>query len=377
MKRVLSLLAIVSLLITACGQLGAGGGGGDIYFGVGGPFTGDNAEYGKTWKKAIDMAVDEINSSGGIKGRKLQIDYQDTQSDPKQSVPIAQKFVEDKKIVAEIGDFASPASMAASPIYQRGGLVQYAFTSSHPDFTKGGDYMFSTAVSQADDAPYLANFAVKEKGFKKLAVLTLNTDWGKTTADLFEARAKELGAQIVYHEAFLPTEQDFRPIIGKIRDSNPDAIIFEGYFNEGSRFVTQAKQQQLPQPIFANGASYSPEFIKLGGAAAEGTYLTASFFPDAPRPATQKFVQAYRAKYNEDPNWFAADAYDTIHILKTVIEKNGTDRKAIRDGLASLKDYDSVVYGKIGFNDQRRFTVNELYKIMVKGGKFVVWQPGM
>jgi branched-chain amino acid transport system substrate-binding protein len=377
MKRMLSLVAIFALLLTACGQLGGGAGSGDIVFGVGGPFTGDNAEYGKTWKKAIDLAVDEINGSGGVKGRKVQIDYQDTQSDPKQSVPIAQKFVEDKKIVAEIGDFASPASMAASPIYQRGGLVQYAFTSSHPDFTKGGDYMFSTAVSQADDAPYMATFAVKEKGFKKLALLHLNTDWGKTTADLFEGRAKELGATIAYREAFLPTEQDFRPIIGKIRDSGADAIIFEGYFNEGSRFVTQAKQQQLPQPIFANGASYSPEFLKLGGPAVEGVYLASPWFPDNPRPQTAKFVQAYRAKYNEDPNWFAADAYDTVYILKNVIEKVGTDRKAIRDGLANLKDYDSVVYGKIGFNDQRRFTITELNKMVVKGGKFVLWQPGM
>ena len=377
MQRLLVLFVVLTLAVAGCGQLAnVGGGGGDIWLGVGGPMTGDNAEYGRIWKKAIDLAVEEINAGGGIKGRKLQVDYQDTQSDPKQSVAVAQKFVEDKRIVAEIGDFASPASMAASPIYQRAGLVQYAFTSSHPDFTKGGDYMFSTAPSQKDDAPYLANFAVKDGGKKKLALLTLNTDWGKTTADLFEGRAKELGAQIVYRDSFLPTEQDFRAILTKVRDANPDAIILECYFNEGSRFIQQARQQQINLPIYANGAVYSPQFLQLGGPAVEGVMTASPWFPDAPRPATQKFVKAYRDKYGEDPNWFAADAYDTIQILRTVIEKVGTDRKAIRDGLANLRDYDSVVYGKIGFNEERRFTITEENKLVVKGGKFVLWQPG-
>src|SRR5215216_1860855 len=209
MRRWAGLTIVATLVLTllsGCSQIGGGGSSGDIYFGVSGPLTGPNAEYGQIWKKAFDIAVDEINAKGGIKGRKVQILFEDTQSDPKQSVVIAEKFVNDKRIVAEIGDFASPASMAASPIYERAGLVQYGFTNSHPDFTKGGNYMFSTAPNQADDAPFLAEYAVKDLGKKKLVLLHLNTDWGKTTADLFEARARELGATIVYRDAYLPEE---------------------------------------------------------------------------------------------------------------------------------------------------------------------------
>ena len=120
---------------------------------------------------------------GGINGRKLAYSFEDSQSDPRQSVAIAQKFVSDPRIVVELGDFSSPASMAASPIYQRGGLVQFGFTNSHPDFTKGGDFMWSTSVSQADEQPLLAAYAVKRLGLKKLAVLHLNTDWGRTSRD--------------------------------------------------------------------------------------------------------------------------------------------------------------------------------------------------
>ena len=106
-----------------------------VMIGVSGPLTGPNAQYGTQWKQGFDLALDEIHASGGINGRKLAYTFEDSQSDPRQSVAIAQKFVSDPKIVLELGDFSSPASMAASPIYQRSGLVQFGFTNSHPDFT--------------------------------------------------------------------------------------------------------------------------------------------------------------------------------------------------------------------------------------------------
>ena len=154
-----------------------------VYLGVSGPLTGPNAQYGAQWKQGFDLALDQINGSGGVKGRPLRYIFEDTQSDPKQTVAVAQKFVADKRIVAELGDFASPASMAASPIYQRAGLVQFGLTNSHPDFTKTGDFIWSNSVSQADEQPLNAAFAVKRLGFRRIAVLHLNTDWGRTSKD--------------------------------------------------------------------------------------------------------------------------------------------------------------------------------------------------
>src|SRR4029079_9583472 len=139
----------------------------------------------------------EINGAGGVDGRPLQYLFEDSQSDPKQSVVVAQKFVAYPRIGVELGDFSSTASMAASQIYQRGGLVQFGFTNSHPDFTKaGGDYTWSTSVTQDQQSPAFADFAVTTLGLKKLAVFQLNNDWGKATNDLFSKRVKELGAEI-------------------------------------------------------------------------------------------------------------------------------------------------------------------------------------
>ena len=164
-----------------------------VRFGVSGPLSGPMAEYGRIWQKGFDLALEEINGAGGLQGRLVELAFEDSQSDPKQSGPIAQKFVNDSSILAELGDLASPGSMAASPIYERGKLVQFGFTNSHPDFTKGGEYMFSPSISQTQDAKYLAGLAVERAG-KKQAILYRNTDWGKVSSDIYVQELTALAA---------------------------------------------------------------------------------------------------------------------------------------------------------------------------------------
>jgi branched-chain amino acid transport system substrate-binding protein len=374
----------LALLLTACGkdtQTDAKGGAGTqtnkspIVIGVTGPLTGDNAEYGKQWRKGFDLALEEINANGGVKGRPLEYVFEDTQSDPKQTPPVAQKFVADSKIVAVIGDFSSPASMAASPIYQRAGLVQLGITNSHPDFTSTGNYIWSNTSNQRDDAPYLATLAVQELKKKRLAVLYLNTDWGKTTADLFISKAKELGAEIVAREAYLSNEKDFRPILTKARDATPDALILISYYNEGALIAQQRESVGLDTTVVAIGSVYSPQFIRLGGEAVEGIYTATRFYPGDARPEVQRFVQAYQKKYNEDPDSFSAVAYDGIKILAQVMEQYGTERKEIRDGLEAIKDLDTVLYGKATFGSDRRLQNPRFLSLIVQNGKFVLWHP--
>src|SRR5580693_8325785 len=244
-NRRFSIGAAAAFILAAVVPAGAQTGpakGDPIYLGVSGPLTGPNAQYGAQWKQGFDLALEEINAAGGVKGRPLAYIFEDTQSDPRQSVAIAQKFVGDKKIVVELGDFASPASMAASPIYQRGKLVQFGFTNSHPDFTKGGDYMWSNSVSQADEQPLSALYAVKHLGLKRIAVLHLNTDWGRTSRDLYVKAAKELGAEIVAVEAYIPDEKDFRSTLVRVRDAKPDGIMLMSYYSDAALIARQVKQ---------------------------------------------------------------------------------------------------------------------------------------
>jgi branched-chain amino acid transport system substrate-binding protein len=344
-----------------------------VYLGVSGPLTGPNAQYGAQWKQGFDLALDEVNATGGINGRPLAYIFEDSQSDPRQAVAVAQKFVADKRIVVELGDFASPASMAATPIYQRAGLVQFGFTNSHPDFTKGGDYAWSNSVSQADEQPLNADYA-KRLGLKRLAVLHLNTDWGRTSKDLFVKAVKDGGGEVVATEGYLPDEKDFRSTLVRIRDAKPDGLMLESYYADAALIMRQVKQAGLALPVVAASSVYSPKLFELGGDAVEGLYSSARYFPEDPRPEVHKFVEAFKAKYGKEPDAFNAYAYDTIVLIAQVLRQFGIDRKAVHDGLAKVKDVPSIIYGKATFDPAtRRVAGAKNVDLVVKGGKFVVW----
>src|SRR5215469_1266567 len=346
-----------------------------IMLGVSGPLTGPNAQYGAQWKQGFDLALDEIHAAGGINGRKLVYTFEDSQSDPRQSVAIAQKFVSDPKIVMELGDFSSPASMAASPIYQRGGLVQFGFTNSHPDFTKGGDFMWSTSVSQADEQPLLARYAVQRIGLKKLAVLHLNTDWGRTSRDYFNNAAKEYGAEIVVTEGYIADDRDFRSTLVRVRDATPDGLILISYYSGGALIARQARQVGLKQVICAASSVYSPKFIELGGDAVEDVHVGTRYFPEDPRPEVRKFITAFKAKYKgQEPDAFNAYSYDAMNVAAAVLRIGGSDRKAIRDAFAKVKDVPSVIFGSVTFDPATRRVLGAMNaELVVRKGQFAIW----
>src|ERR1700677_1007198 len=239
-----------------------------VTIGVSGPLTGQNAQYGSQWKKGFDLALEEVNKTG-VKGRPLQYVFEDSQADPRQTVAIAQKFVSDPKIVVEVGDFSSTSSMAASSIYQRAGLVQFGFTNSHPKFTQGGDFIWSNSVSQADEQPRLAKYAA-DLDLKKLAVLYLNTDWGRTSQKVFSEAAKANGAEIVASEGYQPDEKDFRSTLVRVRAARPDRLVLISYYGDGALISRQIRTVGLTTPISTGGSNIWPKFIALAGDAAYG-----------------------------------------------------------------------------------------------------------
>jgi branched-chain amino acid transport system substrate-binding protein len=345
-----------------------------VFFGVSGPLTGPNAQYGAQWKAGFDLALDEINSQGGINGHPLQYVFEDSQSDPRQAVTIAQKFVDDKRILIELGDFSSPASMAASPIYQRAGLVQLGFTNSHPDFTKGGDFIWSPSVSQADAQPLLADLAVKQ-GFRRIAVLFQNTDWGRASKDVFVKSAGTRGAQVVAAEGYQPTDKDFRATLLRVRDAKPDALVLIAYYSDGAQIARQARASGITLPIVAASSVYSPKFMELGGDAVNGVTTNTSFFPGDPAPEVQHFVHGFEAKYHQQPDAFNAFAYDAVIIAAYALRSGGTDRRAVRDALVKLHDVPSVIFGKATFNPETRRVIGvKSVNLMVVNGQWALLQ---
>ena len=379
-KRNFSLVAVVvAMLLTA----GCGGGGGsapaakapaDITIGLTAPMTGDYAEYGTVFKNAAELAIEKVNAQGGVNGKKLKLIVGDSKADPKEAANIAQKFVSDAGVMAVIGDFTSTAALAGAPIYQKGGLVQLSPTSSHPDFTKQGTFIFRNIASQAVEGPALADYAVKDLKKKRVAVVYIKNDWGLVAQEFFVKQTKAIGAEIVAVEPYLPEQgKDFSAIITKIKEQKPDLLYLGMMYTDGALFAQQVKKANFDVALCGTGALYSSELIKLGGSAVDGLYLTVSFFPDDPKPVVQDFVKSYEAKYSKLPTQFAAQAYDAANLIIEALKKGATDRKTLRDNLAAIKDFPGVT-GNTTF-DENRDVNKTMSRLVIKDGKYIPFKP--
>jgi branched-chain amino acid transport system substrate-binding protein len=343
-----------------------------IHIALSAPLTGNFAEYGQNFQKAIDLGVEWINAAGGIKGRPVVIVAGDSRADPKEAAALAQKFTSDSRIVAEIGDFSSTACLAAQPIYDRAGMVQLSPTASHPNFAPGSQWSFGIVGTQAGEGPFMARYAVQKLGKKRIAVLHINNDWGIVSKDLFIKAAQEMGATVVGVEAYFETEKDFTGVLTKLRGLKPELLYIPSFYNEAALIHKQReKLGWVDVTMMGPGSLYSPKLLEIGGDSVNGLYTSAAFFPKDPTPGVEKFVKGFEAKYKATPNMFAAVAYDAINLLAFTIDKVGTDRKAIRDELVKTRDFPGVT-GKITFTE-RRDVVKEYRHLVIRNGEFTLY----
>lgn len=364
--------AAAALALTSCAAGTSAGGGDDagpIVFGVSGPLSGDQAQYGEDWQRGFDLALEEISSSGEL-DREVQVDFQDSQGEASQATAIAQRFVSDEDVLAVMGDFSSATSMVASPIFQRSGLLQLGITNSHPEFTDTGDWIFSPAITQEVEGRYLQD-GVAALG-DSVAVFYLNTDWGNAAFEVFEDQAAANGTEIAYSTPVEEASTDFRPQLLSARDSGAETMAFLTYYNTTALLVQQAQGTGMGDlPMVAVGSNYSSEFLELSGEAAEDVYVETAFFPGSSDPEVQEFVTAFEEMHGIAPNQFAAFAYDGLMQLAWAYENSDGTREGIRDALRDGSDIPSVIFGPFSYNDERRIDDPTFTWLQVEDGAFV------
>ncbi|KAA8832169.1 ABC transporter substrate-binding protein [Bifidobacterium tissieri] len=336
------------------------------------PKTGQYAEYGKLFQQGFDLAVEKVNKDGGIKGKKLGLKYYDTQSDAKQDAAVAPKLVSDKSIIAVVGDYTSPASSAASPIFQQAGLVHYGFNNSAPTFTETGDHVWTPQIGQ--DIYQKANADIVAKTAKKISVVYIENDWGKQAYQYFKEEAEKNGTEIAYESSYLPDSTDLSPILIPARDAKPDAVVNIGYGPDGALVVNTLRDKLgYTGPFF--GGQETSEFLDNAGKNAEGTIITGSFSASGTKDEkAQQFVKDFNAKYGNNPGNFEVTAYQAIIDLAYAANKTEPTREGIQKALQTVTDF--PLYqgngGTFKFNTQTRRADNiDPILLIVKDGKFV------
>lgn len=345
-----------------------------VKIGLSAPLTGDWAEYGNDFKRSVTMVVDRVNRMGGIHGKKVELVISDSRGDPKESVLIAEKFVADPDVIAEIGDFSSSSCMAAAPIYEQADMTQLSPTSSHMGFTRKGRNMFRVVATQGYEGPYNARWAVKDLGKKRLATIYINNDWGVDANKYFTQEARKLGAEIVAEEAFVPGEKDFTAILTKLKGLKPDLIYLPTFYADAAAILNQAKRMRFEPVVMANSSLFSQKTIELGGEAVEGILIPANYFSADPRPSAQEFTREYQAHYGAVPNQFAALAYDAANLMVAALHKVGVENRSnVKEGLESLQGFQGAT-GSISYANGHD-PEKELVKITIKNGEWVLYQP--
>jgi branched-chain amino acid transport system substrate-binding protein len=339
-------------------------------FGVAGPMTGQYANYGTSHKEGAQIAIDELNAAGGVNGGQASFVLGDDLGDPKQAVLVAQQFIDDKSLVFVDGHQFSGATIAAGTKYETAGLPMISPSATNPDISGLGKYIWRICMTDAVQGKGLADYTVKDLGLKNVAIMYDDSDYGRGLADAYEAEIKAVGGTVADKEQYTSGDSEFKAQLTKIKGGNPEMIFLSGYYPEGSKIVAQAKELGITAQFLGSDGYASDELAKLGGSAVEGMLVSTFFDYSKQDPKVQAFVTAFKAKYNSNPDWFAANSYDVI-MLATQAAKNAgsNDRTAINDALGKIGEYEGIS-GEIKF-DQNGDVIKPLSIVMVKDGQLV------
>lgn len=372
MKKMLSSLVAMLLsvsLLTACGAAGSnapGGGEADsVKVGVLAPLTGANAEFGKAFEVAMTMAMEEVNAAGGINGKTLELVFQDSKGDAKESSDLCRQYVDNEDIVAVLGDFTSTACMADAPIVKEVEMAILSPTASNPAFTEMNDCTFGIIGKQDADSRYYAHYVLQEyAGVDNVGIIYIESDWGNAAMSNFVDEAGKIGLNIVEMASFVQDEKDFSSIITKMKAANPDhiAIMDQG---ATSQIINQIRTSGWDVSLSTNGPGTSQQLIDLCGENCEGLLLTTPFFFD---PENEKEM-AWRAEFTERagfaPTVHSVNAYDCALLISEAIRQCGDDitRENVRDKLAAI-DFSGGLTGQIKFDEtgslDRRYIICEI-----------------
>lgn len=320
-----------------------------IKIGINAPLTGFAAADGKSALTGAELAVEEANAAGGINGKKIELVVYDDQASPKEAVPIAQKLIEKDGVPIAISGSYSGATRAAAGVYQEAGVPFISAYAVHPDITRAGNFVFRTSFVGEVQGRAGAKLVGESLGKKKVSIITLKNDFGKSLAAGFKEAAGKFGIEILNEYEYSIKDRQFGPIVSKVKADNPEAIYASGYFFTAGPLVSQLRAGGITVPVIGQEGYDSQKFIEIAGAASEGTIITTSLDRDSKAEETKSFIAAFEKKAGFKADMVAASGHTAANVAIAALRKAGsTDKAAIRDAIAGLTITAST--GVISFN---------------------------
>jgi branched-chain amino acid transport system substrate-binding protein len=367
----LLLVAGTMVLYSSCSRRNAPeeGKGTTLKIGVLTPLTGGEANYGRSTKRGVDLAVDEANA--GLAGKRITIRviYEDDQMDAKVGTSAIQKLITVDKVPVIIGPFGSSVLLAVAPIAERNKTVIISASATADAIADAGDYVFRVVPPNRRQAKDIAEFAWNKLKTKRASILYLNNDYGVSLRQAFEPIFKALGGEVVSVDSFESGATDFRTQLTRIKSVTPDAVFFPDHYKETALILKQARELGVHTVFIGGDGACTVDLIKLAGPAAEGAYFAnmAMDFGSA-EPRVKGFVAAFHKKYGEELDVYAAYAYDAAQIVVHAVTRGGNTADAVKSYLYQMPAYDGIT-GSTKFD--ARGEVDKPFGIqIVKDGRF-------
>ncbi len=347
---------------------------GAIKIGVVLPTSGVWAYDGGLALNGVKMAIDEINTAGGIDGHKVKLYVEDSAGVPATSVAAIEKLVGMQKVSAVIGDFGSSCTLAMMDVAQRAKVPLITPISLAPKITEMGNvWTFRGCDNSGMIAKAFVQWAVSEKKVDKWAYIAINTDYGRGSVEAFNKYLGSFGAKAVFTEYFNQGETDYYPIVTKLSATDANGLCLFGETADLSRVIAQFHEMGLSDKMLImdpTSGVFNAKFIELAGKNANGIVGASRFVSSIQTPEAQKFVKEYKKRYSVFPEKYSQAGYDCARMVAFAIKKAGSlDAEKIRSALAGI-EYQGP-QGKAHFDSKNQLIIDE-YITAIQNGKIVV-----
>jgi branched-chain amino acid transport system substrate-binding protein len=331
--------------------------------------SGAIAVYGEGFKKAVDLAVEEINGAGGMKGKKIEIVYEDNKSTPKDCVTAVRKLITVDKVPALFGPAGSSNFMAAAPVAQESKVVMLSAQGAAPALTKAGEYIFRVFPSDVLQGKGISDLCVSLK-YMEVPIMYVNNDWGLGLKNVFVENFKKAGGKVTDEIPYDDGKTDYRTELIRATKGNPKAVVNLTYITSGAVMFKQTYEMGINTQWICGSAAKAPKLVELAGKAVEGIIGTYPVFSQETKEY-KAFRAAWKKKYGDDKvPIFGEYNYDMVYITAKAIEKGGYTSEGIRKALFEVaKGYRGVTGDKTF--DQDRGVGSEYGVWTVKDGLIV------
>ncbi|WP_411878912.1 ABC transporter substrate-binding protein [Polaromonas sp. YR568] len=333
--------------------------------------SGGGATAGTNFKNGVELAVKEINASGGILGKKIQTTTTDTQSNPGIAKGLTQKAI-DNDVFAIFGPVFSGSIMVSMAESRRAEVPNFTGGEASSITEQGNPYVFRTSFTQADAMPKVARYINQQAKLKSIAIIYVNNDFGKGGLDAIKKALAKTDTKVVAEISSESGQVDFSAAVLRAKQSNADGLFAYSNEEESARLLRELRKQGWTKPVIGETTLTGQKVIELAGDAANGAVAHVGLTVDAPQPA----IRAFRAKFEKEYKYVSdhngMKGYSGIYVLKAAIEKVGKlDRKAVAAALHTLKvkaaDQPGVLMD-VSF-DSKGDLDRESFMIEVKNGK--------